>query len=57
MKLDEPPQDPFEPIAIVGVSALFPDAPNVGDFWRNIMSSRVSIRHIPDERWDIADFW
>ena len=57
MELDEPPQDPFEPIAIVGISALFPDAPDADTFWRNILSSRVSIGPVPDDRWTLGDFW
>ena len=29
-------QGPFEPIAIIGVSALMPDAPDIETFWQNI---------------------
>ena len=44
-------QGPFEPIAIIGVSALMPDAPNLESFWQNILDSKVSIRQIPEHRW------
>jgi len=44
-------QGPFEPIAIIGVSALMPDAPDVETFWQNIIDAKVSIREIPEHRW------
>ena len=55
--VDEPPQDPFEPIAVIGVAALFPDAPNLDAFWSNILSAKVSLKEVPDGRWDVGDFW
>ena len=44
-------QGPFEPIAVIGVSALMPDAPDVETFWQNIIDAKVSIREIPGHRW------
>ncbi|NCG01625.1 MAG: acyltransferase domain-containing protein, partial [Euryarchaeota archaeon] len=44
-------QGPFEPIAIIGVSALMPDAPDVETFWQNILDAKVSIRTLPTHRW------
>ena len=44
-------QGPFEPIAIIGVSALMPEAPDIDTFWQNILDSKVSIRQIPEHRW------
>jgi len=44
-------QGPFEPIAVIGVSALMPDAPDVETFWQNILDAKVSIRKIPEHRW------
>ena len=44
-------QGPFEPIAIIGVSALMPDAPDIDTFWQNIIDAKVSIRKIPEHRW------
>ena len=55
--LDEHPQDPFEPIAIIGVAALLPDAQDVRAFWENILSARVSLKEVPDNRWIASDFW
>ncbi len=56
-QLDETPQQSFAPIAIVGVSALLPDAPDIASFWNNILNAHVSIKEIPQERWNSADFW
>jgi len=44
-------QGPFEPIAVIGVSALMPDAPDIETFWQNILDAKVSIREIPEHRW------
>ena len=44
-------QGPFEPIAVIGVSALMPDAPDIETFWQNILDAKVSIRKIPEHRW------
>ncbi len=41
-----------EPIAIVGISAIMPDAPSAADFWGNIKGGRYSISEVPTERWD-----
>ncbi len=39
-------------IAIVGVGAILPDAPNVPAFWNNVKSGRYSISDVPADRWD-----
>ncbi|MCY3414055.1 MAG: SDR family NAD(P)-dependent oxidoreductase [Candidatus Heimdallarchaeota archaeon] len=41
-----------EPIAIVGVGSLFPDAKNTEEFWNNIINKHDSIREVPKDRWD-----
>jgi acyl transferase domain-containing protein len=41
-----------EPIAIVGISAIMPDAPTAQDFWANIRGGRYSISDVPTDRWD-----
>ena len=56
-QLDEIPQQSFAPIAIVGVSALLPDAPDISSFWNNVLNAHVSIKEVPKERWNSADFW
>ncbi|MBO9325699.1 MAG: acyltransferase domain-containing protein, partial [Roseiflexus sp.] len=44
-------------IAIVGVGAILPDAPNAPAFWNNILNKRYSITETPPERWSIADYY
>ncbi|HYA95994.1 MAG TPA: beta-ketoacyl synthase N-terminal-like domain-containing protein, partial [Terriglobales bacterium] len=39
-------------IAIVGVGAILPDAPNAAAFWENIKNGRYSITEVPPDRWD-----
>ena len=40
-----------EPIAIIGMSAEFPLAPDLETFWRNLVAGRDCIREIPEQRW------
>jgi acyl transferase domain-containing protein len=40
------------PVAIVGVSAIMPDAPDAAAFWANLTAGRYSIGDVPPERWD-----
>ncbi|HUR62159.1 MAG TPA: SDR family NAD(P)-dependent oxidoreductase [Candidatus Thermoplasmatota archaeon] len=46
-----------EPIAIIGVGCVLPDAPDVPSFWANLMAGRSSIREVSPGRWDPALFW
>ena len=39
-------------IAIVGIGAVLPDAPNVASFWNNVKAGRYSISEVSPERWD-----
>jgi len=41
-----------EPIAIVGMSGIFPMAKNVNEFWKNLSEGTDCITEIPKERWD-----
>ncbi|GAP15606.1 polyketide synthase module [Longilinea arvoryzae] len=40
-------------VAIVGLGAILPDAPDVASFWRNIQAGRYSITEVPPERWRV----
>ncbi len=44
-------------IAIVGLGAILPDAPDVASFWDNVKSGRYSIRDVPPDRWDPALYY
>src|SRR5512135_2310397 len=39
-------------VAVVGVGAVLPDAPDAPSFWRNIKNGRYSITDVRPERWD-----
>ncbi|HSF43523.1 MAG TPA: beta-ketoacyl synthase N-terminal-like domain-containing protein, partial [Thermoanaerobaculia bacterium] len=44
-------------IAIVGVGAVLPDAPDVPTFWSNVKTGRYSIGEPPPDRWDPALYY
>ena len=44
----------MEPVAIVGVSAILPDAPDAPTYWDNITRGRYSISEVLPSRWDPA---
>jgi malonyl CoA-acyl carrier protein transacylase len=44
-------------IAIVGLGAILPDAPDVQTFWKNIQASRYSITDVPSDRWKAELFY
>jgi acyl transferase domain-containing protein/NAD(P)-dependent dehydrogenase (short-subunit alcohol dehydrogenase family)/acyl carrier protein len=47
----------YRAIAIVGVGAVLPDAPNVGAFWHNVKNGRYSISDVTPDRWDPASYY
>src|SRR5690242_1764286 len=52
------PETPVkEPVAIVGMGCVLPDAPGVEAFWANVLAGRSSVREVPRERWDPDLFW
>ena len=50
-------QAPFEPIAVIGMAALMPDATSIEQFWQNIIDAHVSIKEVPKDRWDPDIYW
>ena len=42
-----------QPIAIIGMGGVFPDAPNPKKLWENILDRRDSSREVPPGRWAI----
>ena len=45
------------PVAIVGVSALFPGSLGAGAFWRNILDGTDLISDVPPSAWRIEDYY
>lgn len=46
-----------EPIAIVGIGAIFPGAKNYADFWNNSLDAKCFVREVPDDFWRKEDFY
>jgi len=47
----------YRAIAIVGVGAILPDAPNVPTFWQNIKKGRYSISGVTPDRWNSDSYY
>ena len=43
--------------AIVGVSAILPDAPDAATFWNNVKAGHYAISEVDPERWDPALYY
>lgn len=41
----------FNPVAVVGMSCIFPDAVNINAFWSNLENGRSAVKEIPASRW------
>ncbi|WGF87501.1 SDR family NAD(P)-dependent oxidoreductase [Marinivivus vitaminiproducens] len=44
-------------IAVIGIAGLYPMAPDLDAFWRNLASGRDCIVEIPADRWPIDGFY
>ena len=42
----------YRAIAVVGVGAILPEAPNAAAFWKNVRDGRYSINEVTPDRWD-----
>jgi malonyl CoA-acyl carrier protein transacylase len=51
------PRRPFAPIAVVGVSALFPGSLDKTGFWRDILAGKDLLEDIPETHWLIDDYY
>jgi polyketide-type polyunsaturated fatty acid synthase PfaA len=45
------------PVAVVGVSALFPGSPEAESFWRNIVEGVDLLSEVPASHWRIDDYY
>ena len=46
-----------EPVAIVGMSGIFPKARDLDEFWKNLSEAEDCITEIPKERWDWREYY
>ncbi|RII14709.1 Phthiocerol/phenolphthiocerol synthesis polyketide synthase type I PpsB [Streptomyces sp. YIM 130001] len=44
-------------VAVVGMSAMFPGAPDLAEFWSNVVSGKDSVTEVPTHRWDPAQYY
>ena len=44
-------------VAIVGMAALLPGAPDTEQFWSNVLAGVDAVREVPAERWDIERYY
>ena len=47
----------YRAVAIVGVGAILPDAPNAPAFWENVKQGRYSVTEVAPDRWDPALYY
>ncbi|HKP96476.1 MAG TPA: SDR family NAD(P)-dependent oxidoreductase, partial [Fibrobacteria bacterium] len=52
-----PPAAADEPIAIVGLSGRYPEAPDLRRFWRNLRDGKDCIVEVPADRWDWREYF
>ncbi len=57
MSRTEPGDRTDRAVAVVGVSALLPEAPSADAFWKNVAGKRYSITDVPPERWSPDDYY
>lgn len=46
-----------EPIAIVGMSGVFPKAKDIEEYWRNLKAGADCITEVPKDRWDWQEYY
>jgi polyketide synthase PksN len=44
-------------IAIIGLSGMYPGANNIAEFWENLKAGKDSITEIPEQRWNVQEFY
>jgi acyl transferase domain-containing protein len=54
---EEKPARPALDVAIVGMACVFPKAPDLQQYWANILGGVDAITEVPPERWDPAVHW
>lgn len=47
----------MQPVAIVGMAGILPEAENLTRYWENILDELNCIREVPASRWSIADYY
>ncbi|MET9419105.1 beta-ketoacyl synthase N-terminal-like domain-containing protein, partial [Streptomyces klenkii] len=45
------------PIAVIGLSGIFPQAAGVREFWCNVLAGRDCITDVPETAWSVSDYY
>ncbi|MEO1559048.1 MAG: beta-ketoacyl synthase N-terminal-like domain-containing protein, partial [Cyanobacteria bacterium J06632_19] len=45
------------PIAIIGMASIFPEARNIQEYWQNIVDKIDCITDIPETHWSVEDYY
>ncbi|MEU4796983.1 SDR family NAD(P)-dependent oxidoreductase [Streptomyces sp. NPDC023327] len=45
------------PLAIVGIAGMFPEARDVREFWGNVLTGRDCISEVPESHWRVKDHY
>ncbi len=48
-----PKGDGAEPIAVIGMSCIYPGSPDLESYWANIIEGRNLVTEVPAERWNV----
>jgi len=51
------PLPPGEPLAIVGIGCMFPDAPDLRAYWQNLVRGHDAVRELPADRWSVEQYY
>ncbi|UQA91922.1 type I polyketide synthase [Streptomyces halobius] len=44
-------------VAVVGMACMFPGAPDLADYWANIVAGADAVTEVPEERWDTQVYY
>ncbi|ANU30635.1 polyketide synthase [Bacillus velezensis] len=50
-------EEKTEPIAIIGISGIFPQAKDIDEFWTRLQKGEHCITEIPRDRWDWREYY
>jgi polyketide-type polyunsaturated fatty acid synthase PfaA len=51
------PHGPREPLAVVGMAGVYPEAVGIPAYWRLLVSGRDAVTEVPPERWSKEDYY
>jgi acyl transferase domain-containing protein len=57
MSGEPPPESAGSGIAIIGISARFPRADNIAEYWENLANGVDAVTEVPPDRWDVNKYY